>query len=696
MKKALIITICLIFTVISLSSAWAKTKWDMHLNYPAGNFHSKGAQRFVERIYAATNGELKIVLHPRSALGFKGPELLRAVAQGQLAIAEVPTGMVEGDAPILALTAQPFISADSFEQRLLYWLARSTYARVLKKFNQMTLYTGVWPFSGIYSQRPIYSAADLKGLKMRVYDGLGLNFGKQTGIAARKMPFSEVYPAMKAGLLDSMYTSSVTGVDARAWEVFKYFTPINIVGPVNMINVNLDAWNKLPADIRSKVLEVAAELEDEMWNLVGDMDRKSRATLKKNGMTVSTVSAPFRNELNQIGIKLRDHWARKAGRDAQTILSAFYKERSLVAKHQPVKAKNNRSDAPLNYSSTSKKKDYQSKDNKPPVISLNRGFSVSKKAMKRITGQAIDESGVALVVINGKEARLDPDGYFEASILLKPGKNTVEIEAFDIYENQTTKTVVIEKQYTPVATPKNTDLFAVGKYFALLIAIEDYQSSTINDLYQPINDAYKIRNVLLKYTFDHENIILLKNPDRDHIIDEFDRLSQVISENDNLLIFYAGHGYWDKKFKQGYWLPSNASKNSRSKWLSNSTIRDYIRGIQTRHTLLVSDACFSGGIFKTRKAFDDAPLATNELYRFPSRKAMTSGQLSQVPDKSVFVKYFVKRLQENAGKYLSSEQLFVQFKDAVINNSPLRQVPQFGEIREAGDEGGDFIFVQRN
>jgi TRAP-type C4-dicarboxylate transport system substrate-binding protein len=85
-----------------------------------------------------------------------------------------------------------------------------------------------------------------------------------------------------------MYTSSVSGVDAKAWEVLKYFTPINIVGPVNMVNVNQAAWDKLPADLQAKVLEIAADMEDEMWNLAGDMDRKSRATLVENGMTVVT------------------------------------------------------------------------------------------------------------------------------------------------------------------------------------------------------------------------------------------------------------------------------------------------------------------------------------------------------------------------------------------------------------------------
>ena len=195
MKKVFAGMMGLLFSLTLFSTAMAKTKWDLHLNYPAGNFHSQGAKTFADKVAKATKGELTIVLHPGSSLGFKGPELLRAVAEGQLALAEIPTGMVEGDAPVLALTAQPFISTNAFEQRLLYQLPKPVYAKNLKKFNQMTFYTSIWPFS-------------------------------------------EVYPAMKAGLLDSMYTSSPSGVDAKAWEILKYFTPINIVGPVNVINVN--------------------------------------------------------------------------------------------------------------------------------------------------------------------------------------------------------------------------------------------------------------------------------------------------------------------------------------------------------------------------------------------------------------------------------------------------------------------------
>ena len=105
----------------------------MHLNYPGRKFSFQRGSAFCrqsESGYQRPN--LRSSATPARSLGFKGPELLRAVEEKQLAIAEVPTGMVEGDAPILALTAQPFISTNAFEQRLLTnWPSRA-YAKELR------------------------------------------------------------------------------------------------------------------------------------------------------------------------------------------------------------------------------------------------------------------------------------------------------------------------------------------------------------------------------------------------------------------------------------------------------------------------------------------------------------------------------------------------------------------------------------
>lgn len=235
-----------------------------------------------------------------------------------------------------------------------------------------------------------------------------------------------------------------------------------------------------------------------------------------------------------------------------------------------------------------------------------------------------------------------------------------------------------------------------GKYYAVLIGVSDYSDSKL-DLDNPVLDAAKMKEILTrKYLFEESAVTLLKNPIRSQIISELFRLRQVIGPSDNLLVFYAGQGYWDNDAKQGYWWAKDASTDDPSTWLSNSDLREQIRSIKSAHTLLISDACFSGGIFRIRDA-NNLVKATQDiqlLNKSPSRRAITSGMMTPVPDKSVFLELLTKRLNDNSNKFLTSQQLFDSFRTAVINNSSV--VPQDGVIAETGDEGGDFIFILRD
>ena len=245
-----------------------------------------------------------------------------------------------------------------------------------------------------------------------------------------------------------------------------------------------------------------------------------------------------------------------------------------------------------------------------------------------------------------------------------------------------------------IVTVKST-INSPGTYYALIIGNNNYQDKAIGTLDQPINDATKLYNILTsRYTFDVSNTYFLKNASYTQMIEAFDNLSQKITPNDNLLIFYAGHGHWDKNKELGYWLPVDAKQNSTAYWIPNSRISDYMSSIKSKHTLLITDACFGGSIFKTRSAFNDASRAINELYDLPSRKAMTSGNLNPVPDKSTFLQYLVKGLNENQEKYLATDKLFNTFREIVSNNSI--STPQYGVIHRSGDQLGEFIFIQRN
>ncbi len=363
---------------------------------------------------------------------------------------------------------------------------------------------------------------------------------------------------------------------------------------------------------------------------------------------------------------------------------------------------------PANALPTSPPKKITSKvDNTPPTIQITSPvFPRGVKKLQQdktvvVKGLASDASGIFEVRVNGVEAELDANGQFWSEVLLRVGENRITVEAMDIRRNaaSTAFTIVRETRALPppVVAPrtKEQEEFQFGEYHALLIAVQDYADGTINDLDYPIEDAERIRAVLLEqYTFKQENIHFLKNPSRRDILKQLGKLRK-LDEDDNLLIYYAGHGYWDEKARQGYWLPRDARQDDDSDWISNSDIKDRIRSIETRHTLLISDACFSGGIFKTREAFIKPDISIQKVYEMPSRKALTSGNLKTVPDKSVFVEYLVKRLEKNREPYLYSEKLYVNMKDAVTNNSPNNQTPLFGVINGAGDEGGDFIFVRK-
>ena len=235
-----------------------------------------------------------------------------------------------------------------------------------------------------------------------------------------------------------------------------------------------------------------------------------------------------------------------------------------------------------------------------------------------------------------------------------------------------------------------------GKFYALLIGCSDYTDPSIADLGGlPVADAEALAKVLKEnYTFDAANVNVLKSPTRRELVIALDEMSKKVKPEDNVLIFYAGHGHYEDDNDIGYWLPKDAEVSNSANWLYNDQLVAAMRKIKSLHTLLISDACFSGSIFKNRSiSLTGATDVIKKKYQLPSRKAITSGTLKTVPNKSVFIKYLLDRLEKNKDKYYSSATLFQAIETPVGNNSS--SLPQFGVIQNVGDEGGDFIFIRK-
>ncbi len=339
------------------------------------------------------------------------------------------------------------------------------------------------------------------------------------------------------------------------------------------------------------------------------------------------------------------------------------------------------------------------KGNAPTYLVINnpvdleektRGFVRVNEEKIMVEGKVSDADGIKNMLVNNFPVKVSDAGTFSTEIGVKKGENTL---SFLVMDNEGNK---FEKEYLFVGGEGEIAgaISRQGKYYALLIGIDEYEDPDIVDLDKPVADAENLKNVLKTYyTFEEENINFLRNATRGDIINALDDLRKKVTPQDNLLLFYAGHGLWDAESEIGYWIPSDGSKGSTVDYFRNSTLTDMIGGIKSRHTLLVADACFSGAIFKSRRAFFDASSAVNKLYELPSRKAMTSGTLTEVPDRSAFLEYLTKRLKSNSSKYLSAATLFSNIRETVINNSDV--LPQYGTIQKVGDEGGEFIFIRR-
>lgn len=333
-----------------------------------------------------------------------------------------------------------------------------------------------------------------------------------------------------------------------------------------------------------------------------------------------------------------------------------------------------------------------------PRIDQSTGYATVSNQTKRITvtGNVTDKSGVFEVLVNGKDAVLSGTGDFSSEVLLKIGENPITIQATDVQSNYAKQSLTIKREDAFVNVSVPTLLEEGSKYYGMLIGVSDYNDPLLPDLDDhPTQDVEKLYQILKDYySFDAENIKLMLNPNRADILKTFDRLSKIITEKDNLLIFFAGHGYYNEETELGYWLPADAEADYTANWIYNDVLVANLKRIRSKHTLLISDACFSGSIFRTRTLPINAPMAYKKKYDLCSRKAITSGVLKTVPNKSVFFKYLSSRLESNQEPYMSASELFRSLEIAVGNNSP--NSPQYGVIQNVGDEGGDFIFVRSN
>ncbi len=235
----------------------------------------------------------------------------------------------------------------------------------------------------------------------------------------------------------------------------------------------------------------------------------------------------------------------------------------------------------------------------------------------------------------------------------------------------------------------------VSRNFLFVIGVNEYQYWT--PLNNCVKDAKDVTAILTsEYKFEKEEVFTLFNEEvtQQNIRNELIKIKREISENDNLVLYYAGHGFYDREFDDGSWIPFDARLNEETDYLSNVRLLKYLNALNTKHTFVIADACFSGSLFvsETMKHFE----AYNDKKK--SRWGLSSGNMEEVADgakgeNSPFAASLIEGLSNSVKSSVSVSELISIVVNRVKSKS--KQTPVGKPLKLRGNDGGEFVFYKR-
>jgi len=340
-----------------------------------------------------------------------------------------------------------------------------------------------------------------------------------------------------------------------------------------------------------------------------------------------------------------------------------------------------------------------------PTISAKSGDS------KTIVGKVNAPTGLMALLVNDVDQKIGDDGMFRASVPLPEAANKVTVIAVDKKGRRIETAFMVTRPAgavrsasgeVPQLASEKVDV-QFGNFHAVVIGNNDY--GLMPKLKTAADDARAVAE-LLETRYGHK-VTLIIDANRYAILSALNKLRESLTEDDNLLIYYAGHGELDRVNNRGHWLPVDAEPDSSANWISNIQITDVLNAMTVRQVLVVADSCYSGTLTRSAVAKLDAGMnddtRSNWIKLMADKRArvvLSSGGVQPVLDSgggthSVFASAFLNVLSNN-GAILEGQRLFKLISQRVTSvraAAEIEQVPQYAPIKYAGHEAGDFFFV---
>jgi hypothetical protein len=334
-----------------------------------------------------------------------------------------------------------------------------------------------------------------------------------------------------------------------------------------------------------------------------------------------------------------------------------------------------------------------------------------------LVGRVTNPAVISKLTVNGTPVAVGANGAFKAQVNVPAGGASVQVAMLGRAGDRKVLdfNVIMQAGGTNTAVasaggsggvgsvPGNVRL---GNNYAVVIGNNSYQDPGFPALQSAVSDATAVSQEL-KTRYDYQTT-LLRNASRLEILTALNAMREKLGADDNLLIYFAGHG--ELQGKQGYWIPTDARDKAPNTWIANATISDYLTNMKSKHVLVVADSCYSGTLTRAGVAsFDNGSMSADKwtawvdkMLAGKSRTALTSGGVQPVLDTgtgkhSYFTRAFLNVLQDN-NRMLEAQRLYREVSSSIALaaiDSPIAQTPGYSPIQFAGHESGDYFFVPR-
>jgi TRAP-type mannitol/chloroaromatic compound transport system substrate-binding protein len=290
--------------------------WTIQSLWQAGSINHGVFEQFCENVAALTGGRLAITPVPVGTLVAYN-ETLDAVGSGILDGQQSGPGYSAGkDAGFAMLSEFPGAYENAYQMQMWFEygggkeLARELYGR----FNVYYVGSAWHGMESIPSKKRLLSIDDLKGVKLRIPEGLNQEIFKHIGAAPVNIPGSEVYTSLDRGVIDATDWGTLgMNVDLGFHKIAPYqIYPGFHSLPMADVAVNADRWEELPADLRAIVEMAVRDFAREMIQEMAAADARAAQTAMDQGAELVTWSKEERLRFRVLAADVLENFAQRS------------------------------------------------------------------------------------------------------------------------------------------------------------------------------------------------------------------------------------------------------------------------------------------------------------------------------------------------------------------------------------------------